>query len=149
MARADDAVETRFAGQRGKADDLVVRGAANADIIEIGRVEAGEHGDADHLGRASRDRLGLFHHRAAARSVDGQDRGFERTQRLDRLGNGVRDVMQLEVEEDRQAELRHFVHPVMAVGAEEFEAELQPADMVAHPLRQRQRGIEVGVSMAR
>src|SRR3546814_7396166 len=32
---------------------------------------------------------------------------------------------------------------VMAVGAEKFQPELEPADMVAHLLRQGQRGVEV------
>src|SRR3546814_2050370 len=35
------------------------------------------------------------------------------------------------------------MHAVMAVRAKEFEAQLQPADMPPHLLRQRQRGIEV------
>src|SRR3546814_17568054 len=35
------------------------------------------------------------------------------------------------------------MHAVMAVRAEEFEAQLQPADMPPHLLRQRQRGIKV------
>ena len=34
---------------------------------------------------------------AAARGMDGQDRRFERAQRLDRLCDGVRDVVELEV----------------------------------------------------
>src|SRR3546814_2443398 len=34
LARADDAVEPGFARERGEADDLIVRGAADADIVE-------------------------------------------------------------------------------------------------------------------
>ena len=55
--------------------------------------------------------------------------GCERVERLHRLGDGVGDVVELEVEEDRQAERGHLADAVGAVGREEFEAELDPADM--------------------
>src|SRR3546814_653565 len=85
----------------------------------------------------------LFEHRAAARGVNRQHRGFERAQRLDRLGDGIGNVVEFEVEEDRQADLRHLMHAVMAVGAKEFETQLQPADMMPDLLRQRLGGVEV------
>ena len=59
----------------------------------------------------------LFGLGAAACGMDSQDRRLQQVQRLYRLGDGIGNVMQLEVEEDRQAKLRHFVHAVMAVGA--------------------------------
>src|SRR3546814_4178549 len=111
-------------------------------VLKVGRVEAGQHRSRDDLRIEARRRLCLFEHRTAARGVDGEDRGFERAQRLNRLGDGVRNVVELEVEEDRQAELRHLMDAVMAVGAEEFEPELEPADVMAHLLRQRLRGVE-------
>ena len=120
-----------------------MRCAADADVFQIGRVEAGEHGDRDDLGVEARRRLCFFEHRAAARGVDREYRGFERPQRLDCLGDGVRNVVELEVEKNRQAELRHFMHTMMPVGAEEFETELEPADMTPHLLGQRQRRVEV------
>ncbi len=57
--------------------------------------------------------------------------------RLHRGGDGIGDVVQLEVEEDRQPDMGEFVHTVMAVGAEEFEPELQAADVRLDLLRQR------------
>ena len=63
-----------------------------------------------------RGRLGVLHHRPAAGGVDGEDRRLERAQRLDRLGDGVGDVVELEIEEDRQAELGHLAHAGRAVG---------------------------------
>src|SRR3546814_11932918 len=79
-------------GEGGGADDLVVRGASDADVLKVGRVEAGQHRDRDDLRIEARRRLCLFEHRTAARGVDGEDRGFERAQRLNRLGDGVRTV---------------------------------------------------------
>src|SRR5688572_29003010 len=65
-------------------------------------------------------------------------------QRLDRLADRIGDVVELEVEEDRQAELGHLAHTVAAVGGEEFETELEPADMVADLCRDRLRALEIG-----
>ena len=76
--------------------------------------------------------LGVLEHRPAAGGVDGQDRRLQRRQRLDRLGDGVGDVVQLQVEEDRQAELAELGDARGAVGGEEFEAELEPAGDAAH-----------------
>src|SRR3546814_13346965 len=41
LPRTDDAVEPRVIGEGGEADDLVVRGAADADVLKVGRVEIG------------------------------------------------------------------------------------------------------------
>src|SRR5690606_31909978 len=46
-------------------------------------------------------------------------------------------VVQLEVEEDRQPDLRDLVDAVVAVRAEEFEAQLQAADMRGNLARER------------
>src|SRR3546814_3693518 len=69
--------------------------------------------------------------RAAAGGMDGENRRFERTKRLDRLADGVGDIVELEIEEDRQADLVHLVDARAPVRHEEFEAQLDPADMVA------------------
>ena len=61
--------------------------------------------------------------------MNGDDRRFEHVDRLHRAGDGVGDVMELQVEEDRQADMGDLVHAVMAVRAEELEPELEPADM--------------------
>ena len=80
---------------------------------------------ADDLAVSDRGRrLGIFHHRPPAAGMDGDDRRFEHVDRLHRPGDGVGDIVQLQVEEDRQADMRDLVHPVVAVGAEEFEPEL-------------------------
>ena len=51
--------------------------------------------------------------------------------------------MQLEVEKDRQADMRDFMHAVMAIGAEEFETELEAAYLAFQLLRDGQRIIQM------
>ena len=132
-SRADHAVEPALARQGRQPLDLGVRIAADSDRGEIALVEAGEHGHADDLGALRCGGLGVFEHCPPAGGMDGEDRRFERPQCLDRLSDRVRDVVELEIEEDRQAELRHFPDAVAAVGGEELESELEAADVVAHP----------------
>jgi hypothetical protein len=76
----------------------------------------------------------------AAWTVSGLHR---QRQSAHRLGDRVGDVVELEVQEDRQAELRHLVDAVEAVGAVEFEAKLNAADMVADPAGKVARGGEI------
>lgn len=128
----------------GEAQYLIVRVARDAGGGEIVGVEAGQHRDRDHLRIERGGGLGILQHRAAAAGVDGEDRGFERPQRLDRLGDGIGDVVQFQVEEDRQAELRHLVHAVLPMGAEEFEAELDATDMGAGACGYRLGAGEIG-----
>ena len=49
--------------------------------------------------------------------VDGDDRRLEHMDRLHRAGDGVGDVVELQIEEHRQAEPREHVDAVRAVGA--------------------------------
>ena len=128
----------------GEAQHLIVRVTGDAGGGEIVGVEAGQHRDRDHLGVERGGGLGILQHRAAAAGVDGEDRGFKRPQRLDCLGDGVGNVVQLQVEEDRQAKLRHLVHAVLPMGAEEFQAELDAADMGAGAGSDRFGAGEVG-----
>src|SRR3546814_14948990 len=62
--------------------------------------------------------------------MNSQYRRLQAMQCLDCLGDRIGNVVQLQVKKDRQIELRHLHHAVMAVGAEEFETELQAADMI-------------------
>src|SRR3546814_14407116 len=60
--------------------------------------------------------------------MNSQYRMVQAMQCLDFRGDRIGNVVQLQVKKDRQIELRHLHHAVMAVGAQEFETELQPAD---------------------
>ena len=61
-----------------------------------------------------------------------------------RTGHRVGDVVQLQVEEDRQPERGHRLDPARALGGEELEPELDAADMRRQRPGERQRALEVG-----
>ena len=61
-----------------------------------------------------------------------------------RTGDGVRDVVQLEVEEDRQPERGHRLDPARALRGEELEPELDAADMRRQRPGERQGALEIG-----
>ena len=52
--------------------------------------------------------------------------------RLHRAGDRVGNVVEFQIEEDRQAHLCDLVHAVVPVLAEKLEAQLQAADMALH-----------------
>src|SRR3546814_5690854 len=62
---------------------------------------------------------------------------------LYRLGDGVGDVVQLQVQEDRQVQLGHFPHPGAAIGGEELQPQLDPAHMVANGGGHRLRMVKI------
>eukprot|EP01136_Pigoraptor_vietnamica_P027896 Opistho-1_new@84769 len=144
FARADDAVDASGFRQFGEANDLLMRIGRKADRGQVVCVEAGEHRHCDDLGARGRGCLGILKHRAAARGVDGDDRGFERTQRLHRLADSIGNVVELEIQKDRQADIGHLVNALSAVRHEEFKAQLDPADMVADALGDGLGALQVG-----
>src|SRR3546814_9026552 len=110
-------------GQRGQPLDLTVRIVGDADRIEVGSIQAGQHGHRHDPGVGGSGGLGIFEHRASAGGMDRQYGRLQRSQSLARLGVGVGDVVVLEVEEDGQVKLRHVAVALAAIGGEEFAAE--------------------------
>ena len=86
----------------------------------------------------------ILHHRAATRGVDGYDGGFKRVNRLHCLGNRIGNVVQFKVEENGKAQLLHFMHAMVAIGAEKFETKLYPANLSLDTACQFQRVFEIG-----
>ncbi len=62
---------------------------------------------------------GRLHHLLAAQSVDVEEVDPEPGRRLRRLGDGVRDVVELEVEEDAVAGALEFPDEVRTLGREQ------------------------------
>ena len=58
-------------------------------------------------------------------------------ERMQRAGNGIGNVVQLEIEKHRQAFAGDGRDPRRAIGAEEFQPELDPADVAADGADQR------------
>src|SRR6185369_14458493 len=126
-----------------KAERLTMRAVAQADLVQVRVVEAGEHGHRHDLGLGARRCLSVLHHRAATRGVDGDDGRLQRVDRLYRLRDGIGNVVQLEVEEDGKAALPDLPHAMMAMGAKELQAELYAADMIAHLGDERDRPFQL------
>jgi hypothetical protein len=76
--------------------------------------------------------------------VQGQHGDPERARRLDRPGNGVGDVVELEVEEYRRPERHDPAHAVRAVRRHELEADLEAVDHAVEPSAKGKRAVEVG-----
>ena len=53
--------------------------------------------------------------------------------RLDGPGHRVRNVMQLEIEEDIEAHASHLAHAVRSAGGEHLQTDLRPIDTAAEP----------------
>ena len=122
--------------------EWTLRATGHAGLQQIIVIEAGEHGHRDHFAMFARSRFGILEHRAPARAMHGDNRGFEHMDRLHRGGDGVGDIVQFEIKEDRQPDLGDLVNPVMSVRAKEFEAKFQPANMITHLFSQSYSRIE-------
>ena len=71
---------------------------------------------------------GPLHHLAAAGGMQGEHLDRERRDGFDGLGDGVGDVVELEVEENIEAEIGDFADAVGAAGGEHLEADFDPAN---------------------
>ena len=144
MTRTHNTVQTGLLSERREARYLRVRAIGHADAAQVMVVEAGQNSYCNNFGMCTCGCLGVFHHRTATGCMDRHDGGLERIDRLHRLCDGVGNVMQFQVEKDRQSQFLHFMHTMMAVGAEEFEAQFYTADMMLDPLGQFQRIFKIG-----
>ena len=68
----------------------------------------------------------------------------ERQHGANAAGDRVRDVVQLQIGEDRQADFGDGAHALRSVGVEEFEPDLQAADIGLDGARPRQSFGDVG-----
>jgi len=71
---------------------------------------------------------GPLHHLASAAGVQGEHADGELGAGLDGFGDGVGDVVELEVEEDVEAEVGDFADGVGSAGGEHLEADFDPSD---------------------
>lgn len=118
----------------GEMQNLIGWSALDADRLELLPVHAGENRNRQKLrrGRDGRGSLdGGFEHSGATGGVDCQELGAEGGDGADGTGDRVRDVVELEVEEDGEAAAAQFGDDGRTLGAEELEANLEPA---ANPL---------------
>ena len=76
--------------------------------------------------------------------MDRQDRWLERAQRHDRFRHRIGNVVQFQVEEDRQPEVGDVHHPGAPVAQEELQPQLDSPGMAADRLDDGSRLIDVG-----
>ena len=129
LRRAHHAVEAAFLREQREALHLRGGRRALANRGEVVVVEAGQHGDADDFGARAAARLDRgAHHRRAAAAMNGEQQRIEREAAFHRARHGVRDVVQLQIEEHVLLAGGGLADAVGPVRREEFEAELHAAD---------------------
>jgi len=131
--RAREAASALF-GELGEPDDLLSHGRRLPDRHQVRVVQARQHCHRQHrrprhsqpLRLLCRRRRRGAHHLWTATGVDVEQRGAEADRRAHRAGDRVRNVVELEVEEERRGARRldDGADAGGAVGAEELEAEL-------------------------
>ena len=143
MRARDNAGRPGFVGQRREAQHVIVRGARDALARQVVGVETGQHGHAEQVGRGDAPARSFLlrglarrpHHGDATGGVDGEIVRFQRDRAAHCARDGVRDVVQLEVEEEGSADGAHRAHALRPMCAEILEAELE----AAHRRREQMR----------
>ena len=113
--------------------------------LKVACVEAGQQRDRDDLGRRAAPRSSPPQHLVTARRMDRQDRGLERRKRVDRFGDRIGNVVKLEVEEDRQAQIRRSAERLLGLAPRRIPGRASRrlrASRTASAMRQR--AVEVG-----
>ena len=129
--RADEAAQAGVDGESAEAHDLIGGGDGDTGLGEVFGAHGGEDGDAEQeeVGRVLLLGFdGPLHHLAAAGGVQGEHLDREGRDGFDGLGDGVGNVVELEVEEDIKAEVGDFTNAVGTTGGKHFEAHLDPAN---------------------
>ena len=141
---ADQAGDAGAEGEVGQPEDLIAWRCGDADLGERCVIHAGQDSDGQQLGVApllpGGGRSG-FEHSSATGGVDGEQAGSGGGNGADRARDGVGDIVKLEVQEDAQAALPKPFDEGQTGGAEQLQADLNPAAAVAERVDQRQRGI--------
>ena len=134
----NEAAQTRIDGQFGQAFDLSFDvGGLNANFAEVMFGDAGENGDAEDQGRinsqlargfVSRGNSG-FHHGSAAAGMDGEHLDVQARGGGHGFGDGVRDVVKFEVEENGSTGPPNLANDVGSGAGEEFAADFESSDV--------------------
>jgi len=135
--RADEALDPAGASQAGETEDLSGRCIRDACALELDDVHAGEDG---HSKQARRGRIfgrslgGGAEHRFASAGVKGEQASAYIGDRADGSGDGVGDVVELQVEEDLESAVTQGLDQRVASGAVKLEADLHPATTAFEPV---------------
>lgn len=140
------------AGPRGKGGqpfDMRLDVGGKPKFSEGCGIEARQNRDGKDEGRGlvealsgfARGRLRRLEHRAATAGVHGEHLHVEVNGGGDRLGDGIRDVVEFQIKEDGGAERANSPHNIRACGCEEFLADLEGPYGGAQPMGERQGSV--------
>ena len=140
----DDSRQPRLVSQPGEAQHLVAGRGGDTLAGEFRLVEAREHGHAEQAGRAHALARGFLvcrparrpHHGEPAGGVDGEVVRLQRDHAAHGACDGVRDVVELEVEEEGWTVGANRTYALRSMRAEILEAELEPAHSRRQQVRQ-------------
>ena len=145
--RTDHTVQPAALRERCEPHDLVGGGPFLADGGKIVLVDAGEHRHRDQPDRRidrGRRLARRAQHRLAAGGVDVEDRHAQPCDLARGAGDGVGDVVELDVCENRQPRLDDGRQPVWPARGQEFEPDLESAHIGPDRLGQVQSTLEIG-----
>ena len=126
-------------------------GGGDAELArECLAIEAGQHGHGKDERPGQRERLGRFpravgrraHHGPAARGVHVEHEDAEPHRFAGGSLHGIRDVVELEVEEDLAPALSHRLDRGGADGGEELRADLEATRRAVEGVHERGRAVE-------
>ena len=123
---------------------MIVCAALYSGPLQVPLVHAGQHRDTDHLGVLCCRGLGIFKHCAATAGMNGDDGRLKHMDGLHRPGDRVGNVVELEIEKDRQAYLSDQMDAVRPMRAEELEPELDTANVALDLLGESDTVLEPG-----
>lgn len=145
--RANDAIEPALLGERGQALCAHVDRAREADLLELVGGVAGEHRDPDHeWPRPGAERVPCrAQHGASAEAVHRHHPRAEPGRLPAGGGDGVGDVVKLEIEEHVETAPHKRLDEGRTRGAEKLEAHFQAAPSGRDPVDEREGRVGRGI----
>ena len=148
----DDTVEAGGRGEPGEAQRLPRRTLGHADVGEVLIAEARQHGDGDQQRSRPADRSRSrvdggsrrSEHRGSARRVDVEHPDAEPRRGRACLRDSIRDVVELEIEEDAESPLDHPANGLRAGDDEHLLADFERAGAWIEAIRERERVHRIG-----
>ena len=128
-------------GHASQEADLFLGRPLDTDGVQLGLVHGGQDRDGEELAVRQGDigRLaGSGDHLGTTGGVEGEEGTGTTLEALHRRGDGVGNVMQLEVEEDLEAQGMEFVDDARTMTREELQAEFHPGEVAGQGASQGQ-----------
>lgn len=129
--RADEAAQARVGGEFAEAHDLFFGRIDRSGFSETSRAHRRENRDAEQQEIRFVLLLGFdgpLHHLASATGVQREHANGKLGAGLDGLGDGVGNIVELEVEKDIETQIGDLTDGVRAASGEHLQSDFDPAD---------------------